>query len=92
MAALSTADLRDRARNDRASSLRYFFHVTNGTITLQDESGQDLFSLDAVKAQAAVIASELAQDAGYQGWAIRVVDNYGKEIMHVAVRSPPTTR
>ena len=33
MAALSTADLRDRARN-RASSLRYFFHVTNGTITL----------------------------------------------------------
>jgi hypothetical protein len=39
--------------------------------------GQDLFSLDAVKAQAAVIASELAQDDGYQGWAVRVVDNHG---------------
>jgi hypothetical protein len=67
--------------------LRYFFHVTNGTITLQDEAGQDLFSLDAVKAQASVIATELAHDVGYQGWTVRVVDKHGNEIMHLAISS-----
>jgi hypothetical protein len=65
--------------------LRYFFHVTNGSITLKDEVGQDLFSLDAVKAQAGVVATELAQDDGYEGWAVRVVDNHGKEVMHFHV-------
>jgi Domain of unknown function (DUF6894) len=45
----------------KGQRLRYFFHVTNGTITFQDESGQDLFSPDAVQAQAGVIATELAQ-------------------------------
>ena len=62
--------LRSVLRED-GYSLRYFFHVTNGTITLQDEVGQDLFSLDAVKAQAEVVATELAQDDGYEGWAVR---------------------
>jgi hypothetical protein len=65
--------------------LRYFFHVTNGTITFQDESGQDLFSPDAVQAQAGVIATELAQDNGYEGWVVRVVDNHGNEVLHCAV-------
>jgi hypothetical protein len=68
--------------------LRYFFHVTNGTITLQDEDGHDLFSLNAVKAKADVIAKELAQDDGYQGWAVRVVDNHGNEVMHLAIPGP----
>ena len=67
--------------------MRYFFHITNGTITLQDEVGQDLFSLDAVKAQA--VATELAQDDGYEGWAVRVNDKHGKEIMHCHVPRRP---
>jgi hypothetical protein len=62
--------------------LRYFFHVTDGTTMLKDEEGQSFSSLDDAKAHAIVIASELARDGTYHGWALWVTDD------HRELRSP----
>jgi hypothetical protein len=65
--------------------LRYFFHVTDGMSTFKDEEGQNFSSLDDAKANAMVIASELAVDETYRGCTIWVTDDQGNEVARVVI-------
>jgi hypothetical protein len=52
--------------------LRYFFNVSDGTGMLEDDQGESFATLDDAKPAAAVVAAELAADAGqYRGFEIR---------------------
>jgi hypothetical protein len=52
---------------------RFFFHVANGS-TFKDEVGEDYPSLDAARAHAAKIASDLSKERDYDGFAVVVTD------------------
>ncbi len=69
-------------------ALRYFFHVTDGTSMFKDEEGQKFSSLNHAKANAMLIASELAHDETYRGWALSVTDDQGNEVARVAIVGP----
>jgi hypothetical protein len=63
---------------------RFFFHVTNGS-TFKDEVGGDDSSLEASRAHAARIASDLSTDDDYKGFAVTVTDESGNEVAHVSI-------
>jgi hypothetical protein len=72
---------------------RYFFHCSMGDRdTIKDETGSQLPDDDAARRQAERIAGELAEpraareDASWQGWSVRVVDEVGREVCSVPVR------
>jgi hypothetical protein len=52
-----------------ARMARFFFHITNGS-TFKDEEGENWPSLEAARAHAVTLASELWQDGGYGGYAV----------------------
>jgi hypothetical protein len=55
-------------------------------LSIDDERGQEFSKLDDTKAHAAVIAGELARDGRvYQGCAVCVLDETGKEVARVAI-------
>jgi hypothetical protein len=63
---------------------RFFFHVTNGS-TFKDEVGGLYFSLEAARAHAARIASDLSRDRDYDGFAVTVMDEQGNEVARVPI-------
>jgi hypothetical protein len=69
-------------RADRMA--RFFFHVTNGS-TFKDEEGENWPSLEAARAHAAKIASELWQAGGYEGYAVSVADEQGNEVAYFPI-------
>jgi hypothetical protein len=60
-------------------------HVAN-MARIKDDEGENWPSLEAARAHAVMIASELWQDGGYEGYAIYVTDDQGKEVAYFADR------
>ena len=48
---------------------------------IKDDEGENWPSLEAARAHAVMIASELWQDGGYEGYAIYVTDDQGIEVV-----------
>ncbi len=66
--------------------MRYFFHVSHGSSTINDDEGTALIGSEVAMLQAAVIAAELAQDGQcYNGYVVYVTDEHGNEIGRVPV-------
>jgi hypothetical protein len=63
---------------------RFFFHITNG-ITFKDEVGEDYSSLEEAMAEAAKIATDLAEDRVYDRYAVLVTDEHGNEVARVPI-------
>ena len=63
---------------------RFFFHVKNGD-TFKDEEGEECSGLEVAQARAARIACELLEAGGYEGLAVVVTDEQGKEVAHVLI-------
>jgi hypothetical protein len=66
--------------------LRYFFNISDGTSMLEDDQGESFATLDDAKAAAAVVAAELAADAGqYRGFEIHLTDEAGNDLARVPI-------
>jgi hypothetical protein len=63
---------------------RFFFHITNG-IPFKDEVGEDYSSLEEAMAEAAKIATDLAEDRVYDRYAVLVTDEHGNEVARVPI-------
>jgi hypothetical protein len=64
---------------------RYFFTISEGSDTIEDESGEVLSTTRDAAVQAAIIASELAEDAECLGYSITVTDEDGSEVIRLPV-------
>jgi stress response protein SCP2 len=65
---------------------RYFFHVIGAESAFRDEAGQSFKVLSDAEAHAAVIAAELSRKGeNYQGFAICVSDEEGRELARVPI-------
>lgn len=64
---------------------RYFFTIIEGTDTIEDESGELHRTTRDAAVQAAIIASELAEDAECLGYSIAVTDEQGAEVIRLPV-------
>jgi hypothetical protein len=62
-----------------------FFHVSNSD-TFKDEVGRLFSGPEEAKAHAAVVARELAEDDGWAGYSVVIVDEYGTEIARVHIK------
>ena len=61
--------------------MRYFFRVTDGSNTIEDEEGTVLSGPEAAMMQAQIIAAELAQDGRYyEAYVVCAIDEQGKEV------------
>jgi hypothetical protein len=68
--------------------VRYFFEITDGTTCFNDAEGQRCRSRIAAGAEAARIAAELAAEGeAYRGFAVRVLDQHGAEVVRIPVAS-----
>jgi CRP/FNR family cyclic AMP-dependent transcriptional regulator len=65
--------------------VRYFFHVTGDASRLQDEVGRSCSGAEDAKAHAAVVADELAEDAGWEGFSVLVLDENGSEVARLPI-------
>jgi hypothetical protein len=64
----------------------FFFQITDGTTCFNDVDGQACRSRIAAGAQAARIAAELAAEGEvYRGFAVRVLDHEGAEVVCIPV-------
>jgi hypothetical protein len=61
-----------------------FFHVKNGS-TFKGEEGENYPNLETARAHAAKIASELAKETGYEGFALSVTDEQGNEVAYMPI-------
>jgi hypothetical protein len=59
-------------------------HVAN-MARIKDDEGENWPSLEAARAHAVMIASELWQDGGNEGYAIYVTDDQGKEVAYLPI-------
>ena len=50
-----------------------------------DEDGEEFPSAESARAHAVRIANELAQAGDYKGFAVKVTDEQGNEVAHVAI-------
>ena len=69
---------------------RYFFHLTNGTQTLNDVEGLDLPGEAAARDEARVFASDLADgklmtDRNWSGWMVSIADEKGHRLDSVPI-------
>jgi len=64
---------------------RYFFTIIEGSETIEDESGEVHQTTRDAAVQAAIIASELAEDAECLGYSITVTDEHGAEVIRLPV-------
>jgi hypothetical protein len=65
---------------------QYYFHVTDGHCTYNDDNGSFHLSSTEAYTEALRIAGELASDdARYTGFIVRVVDQDGNEVACVAI-------
>jgi hypothetical protein len=66
----------------------YFFEITDGTTCFGDAEGQTCRSPVAAGAHAARIAAELAAEGdAYAGFAVRVLDAHGVEVVRIPIDS-----
>jgi Domain of unknown function (DUF6894) len=63
---------------------KFFFHLSNGT-TIPDTEGEPCHNAEYARAYAMRVARELAQGGGYQGHAIKVVDEQENEIACIPI-------
>ena len=66
---------------------RFFFHVKNDSTFFkeEEEEGENYPNLETARAHAAKIASELAKETGYEGFAVSVTDEQGNEVAYVPI-------
>jgi hypothetical protein len=65
---------------------QYYFHVTDGQCTFNDDNGSFHLSSTEAYTEALRIADELASDdASYTGFIICVVDQDGNEVARVPI-------
>jgi hypothetical protein len=69
---------------DAASASRYFFHLCNGNV-YPDASGTCFSSAEDAVSYGSRVAQELAEDGGWNGYAVAVADANGNEIARVLV-------
>jgi hypothetical protein len=64
----------------------FFFHVIGADSAFRDEAGQSFLALPDAEAHAAVIAAELSRKGeNYQGCAVCVFDEEGRELARVPI-------
>jgi hypothetical protein len=63
---------------------RFFFHVKNDS-AFKEEEGENYPNLETARAHAAKIASELAKETGYEGFALSVTDEQGNEVAYMPI-------
>ena len=69
---------------------RYFFHVIGVDGAFRDEEGRSFPALQDAMAYAAVIAGELSGESeNYQGFAVCVADEQGREVARVPIDGDP---
>ena len=66
-------------------AVRYFFHILRNDSIFKDEVGQIFSAVEDAKAQALVVARELAQDTGWEGFAVLIEDETGTEIARLPI-------
>ena len=64
---------------------RFFFHVKNDSTFKEEEEGENYPNLETARAHAAKIASELAKETGYEGFALSVTDEQGNEVAYMPI-------
>ena len=65
---------------------RFSFHVKNdSTFFKEEEEGENYPNLETARAHAAKIASELAKETGYEGFALSVTDEQGNEVAYMPI-------
>jgi Domain of unknown function (DUF6894) len=65
---------------------RFFFHVKNdSTFKEEEEEWENYPNLETARAHAAKIASELAKETSYEGFAVSVTDEQGNEVAYVPI-------
>jgi len=69
----------------RTSEVLYFFHIRSGKLGYKDVVGQYLSSPEEAKAQAAVVANDLAEDDDWGGYSVVVTDEHETEIAQVLI-------
>ena len=64
---------------------RFSFHVKNDSTCFkeEEEEGENYPNLETARAHAAKIASELAKETGYEGFALSVTDEQGNEVAYM---------
>jgi uncharacterized protein DUF6894 len=66
--------------------MRYFFHISHASSTINDDEGTALCGPEVAMLQATVIAAEPAQDGEwYNGQVVYVTDEHGNEIGRLPV-------
>jgi hypothetical protein len=69
---------------------RYFFHVIGADGAFKDAEGLSFPALEDAMAYAAVIAGELSGESeNYQGFAVCVADEQGREVARVPIDGDP---
>jgi hypothetical protein len=63
---------------------KYFFHVTDGKLFLNDDFGSVWATLRDAQAQAIAVARQLARD-DYAGFVVRVVNDKGAIVAEVPI-------
>ena len=63
---------------------RFFFHVKNDS-TFEEEEGENYPNLETTRAHAAKIASELAKETDYEGFALSVTDEQQNEVAYMQI-------
>jgi hypothetical protein len=66
---------------------RYYFHITDGKRRFKDEVGMTFATRADAEGHAVAIASELASDQGWEGFAV-VVECNDTEITRVPIHLP----
>jgi hypothetical protein len=68
---------------------RFFFHVKNDSTFFKEEEEEVKWenypNLETARAHAAKIASELAKETGYEGFALSVTDEQGNEVAYMPI-------
>jgi hypothetical protein len=66
---------------------RFFFHVKNDSTFFKEEEEEEenYPNLETARAHAAKIASELAKETGYEGFALSVTDEQGNEVAYMPI-------
>jgi hypothetical protein len=65
--------------------MRYFFHILRNDSIFKDEAGQIFSGVEGAKAHASVIARELAEDTGWEGFSVLIVDEIGTEVARLPI-------
>jgi hypothetical protein len=68
----------------------YYFHLTNGTQTLDDAEGLDLPGEAAAREEARLFARDLASgklmtDRNWSGWMVTIADETGQQVDSVPI-------